>query len=87
MASGYRRISIALGAALACAGLAAAQGLAGDAPLPSAAEVSAYDSQAVVGLLAAARSGDGVRVRALLDQTTDPLVRKIALWALADATP
>jgi soluble lytic murein transglycosylase len=38
-------------------------------------------------VLAAARAGDGYRVRAMLGQTADPLVRKIALWALADAAP
>ena len=42
---------------------------------------------AASAILAAARSGEGARVRAILDQTADPLTRKIALWALADACP
>jgi soluble lytic murein transglycosylase len=78
---------MALSLALACAGLAGAQGLAGDSPLAAAAAPVAPDTQAIAAALSAARAGDGARVRAVLDQTTDPLVRKIGLWALADATP
>ena len=78
---------MAFGLAVACAGLAAAQGLTGDSPLAAVATPVRNDTQAALNALAAARSGDGSRVRNILGQTTDPLARKIALWALADATP
>lgn len=84
--SGVRGTSLALTLMLAFAGLATAQGLAGDSPLAATAPVPP-DTQAVTSALWAARAGDGSRVRAVLDQTTDPLVRKIGLWLLADATP
>jgi soluble lytic murein transglycosylase len=83
---GIRGTSLALSVALACAGLAAAQDLAGDSPLAGATPV-ATDTQAVVAALAAARAGDGARVRSVIEASTDPLVRKISLWALADAAP
>jgi len=72
---------------LACAGFATAQGLSGDSPLAAASAPVPNDTQSAQLALAAARAGDGARVRRLLDETTDPLTRKIALWALADATP
>jgi soluble lytic murein transglycosylase len=72
---------------LACAGLAAAQGLSSDSPIAPSTAPAQFDSQNALTALAAARSGDGARVRAILDQTSDPLARKIALWAMADATP
>jgi soluble lytic murein transglycosylase len=45
------------------------------------------DGQSALSALAAARAGDGARIRAIVDQSVDPLTRKIALWAMADATP
>jgi soluble lytic murein transglycosylase len=84
---GFRGTSLAVGVALTCAGLAAAQGLAGDSPQASASGPVAYDTPSVGASLAAARSGDAARLRAILDQTTDPLARKVALWAMADAAP
>src|SRR5580693_1021031 len=73
--------------ALACAGLATAQGLSGDSPLAAAMAPVPDDTQSAQQALSAAKAGDGARVRRLLDETNDPLARKIALWALADATP
>ena len=103
LAFGLRGSPLALAVALSCAGMAAAQGAAGDATpatppaaapppasqpyLPYQPFQSATDSGSVMAVLAAARSGDGARVRAALDQTSDPLTRKVALWALADAAP
>ena len=80
-------MSLALSAALTCAGLAAAQGLAGDSPQATVGGYVQSDVPAVTAALAAARSGDGSRLQALLNQTTDPLARDVALWALADAAP
>jgi soluble lytic murein transglycosylase len=89
LALGFRASLIALAAMVSSAGLVRAQGLTGElAPGASSAFVQGpADAAAATSVLAAARSGDGARVRAILDQTTDPLTRKIALWALADASP
>lgn len=84
---GFRRTSLSVGVALACAGFAAAQGLAGDSPQASVSGPVAYDTPAVGASLAAAKAGDISRLRTILDQTTDPLARKVALWAMADAVP
>jgi soluble lytic murein transglycosylase len=78
---------LAIGAVLACAGLAAAQGLSSDSPQGAFVEPAPTDSQSALTALAAARTGDGARVRNILEQSVDPLTRKIALWAMADATP
>ena len=80
-----RGTPLALSAAFAFAGLAAAQGLTSDSPIEGAS--SQADAQSAISALAAVKSGDGARMKALLQQTTDPLTRRIALWALADATP
>jgi soluble lytic murein transglycosylase len=72
---------------LTFAGLAAAQGLSGDSPSAGAGAAVPYDTPAVGATLSAARSGDVARLRAVLNQTTDPLARKVALWAMADAAP
>ena len=86
---------MALTVALSCAGMARAQGqLASDVPTtslgpssPLGAVSSPGNTSAAITILAAARSGDGSRLRAIADQTGDPLTRRIALWALADAAP
>lgn len=49
--------------------------------------VAAPDPAAVEAALRAAKAGDGARVQAILASTSDPLARKFALWAMADATP
>ena len=84
---GFRGTSLALGVMLACAGLAAAQGLSGDSPQAAIYGAVPNDTPAVSTSLTAARAGDGARLQAILNQTGDPLARKIALWAMADATP
>ncbi len=84
---GFRGTSLAVGVALTCAGLATAQGLTGDSPQASVSGPVAYDTPSVGASLAAAKYGDAARLRAILNQTTDPLARKVALWAMADAVP
>jgi len=85
-----RRASLAIGAAALVAGIAGAQTLnappaqATMAP-PADAAVSATSS--VQAILQAARSGDGNRARTLMDGQSDPVVRRIGLWAMADAAP
>jgi soluble lytic murein transglycosylase len=84
------RTSMALTATLALAGFATAQGLEGDTARPSAtipAMAASNDTQAVTQALGAARAGESSRVQAILASTSDPLARRIALWALADAAP
>ena len=84
---GFRGTSLALGVALTCAGLATAQGLTGDSTQAGVGGPAAYDTPSVSATLSAARYGDAGRLRAILNQTTDPLARKVALWAMADAAP
>jgi soluble lytic murein transglycosylase len=84
---GFRGTSLAVGIALTCAGLATAQSLTGDSPMASVSGPVANDTPSVGASLSAAKSGDASRLRAILDQTTDPLARKVALWAMADAVP
>ncbi len=45
------------------------------------------DAQALTEVLAAAKNGDGARMHIATAGIQDPLARKIALWALADAAP
>ncbi|MBV8681996.1 MAG: lytic transglycosylase domain-containing protein [Caulobacteraceae bacterium] len=87
MAANLSRTSLALTVALAMGGFAAAQGLTGDAAQPVVSYQDLNDMQSVSVALSAARSGDGSRVQSILATTTDPLARKVALWALADAAP
>lgn len=75
-------------AALAAATLAAAQGLSSDAPsAASPIYQPQLDAGAATAALTAAKLGDRRKVRALLENASTPLARKIALWAMADATP
>ena len=72
------------------AGLATAQTLSSDAPQPAYSPIAPpiiNDPSSVTTALSAARNGDGVRVHAVMATMGDPLWRKIALWALADAAP
>jgi soluble lytic murein transglycosylase len=84
---GLRGTSLAVGVALTCAGLATAQGLAGDSPQASISGPVPYDTPSVSATLSAAKYGDVSRLRAILNQTTDPIAHKVALWAMADAAP
>lgn len=49
--------------------------------------LSDSDGATLNAILTAARGGDGGRIRVLMASLTDPISRKIALWALADAAP
>jgi hypothetical protein len=85
-----RRTSAAVGAAALVAGIAGAQTL--NEPQPQATMAPPTDgavdlSSPVATILQAARVGDGNRIRAAMDGQPDPLVRKIGLWAMADAAP
>jgi soluble lytic murein transglycosylase len=84
------RASLAAGALALLGGIAGAQTL--DTPPPQAkmtppASAAGDQTSAVNTILQAARAGDGNRIRAAMDSQSDPLVRKIGLWALADAAP
>jgi len=80
--------SFLLSVALVATGVASAQVLSSDTPIPAVATMRpGQDTAAVEEALRAAKSGDGARVQAVMAATADPLARKIALWALADATP
>lgn len=54
---------------------------------PFSQGVSASDAEGLRAALNAAKSGDGAAIRAAMTGLYDPLARKIALWAMADATP
>ena len=85
-----KRSSVALTALMFTGGLATGQTLSSDAPQPAyspVAPVIVNDPNSVVSALAAAKSGDGARVHAVMATMADPLWRKIALWAIADAAP
>ena len=66
--------------------------LAGDTPAPGVQtpqystrpSLSDSDAQALGRALEAARLGEASRIRAEMNQITDPLARKMALWALVE---
>jgi soluble lytic murein transglycosylase-like protein len=82
---------------LATCGVASAQLPYPGGPAPSYAPpspvatygeaLSQSDAQGLLAVLAAAKTGDSARIRAAMAGLYDPLANKIALWALADATP
>ncbi|MFI4934343.1 MAG: lytic transglycosylase domain-containing protein [Caulobacterales bacterium] len=49
--------------------------------------LSDSDSQALTQVLVAAKAGEASRMREEMAEISDPLARKIALWALVDANP
>jgi soluble lytic murein transglycosylase len=55
--------------------------------LPGYPVLSETDGQYLTMALTAAKAGDGDRIRVAMGSIQDPLARKIALWALADAAP
>jgi soluble lytic murein transglycosylase len=83
--------AFALGAAGAAAGTAA---LASDGGLNGAqtlqysyrAPLSDADARTLGDALEAARRGDTLRIRSAMTTLSDPLARKIALWALVDTS-
>lgn len=87
----FRRLL--LGPALALAASAAGGALASDSPALQTPQyavhrpLSASDSDALGHALQAAKYGDPGPIRRALDQISDPLARKIALWALIDTNP
>ncbi|MEO8812510.1 MAG: lytic transglycosylase domain-containing protein [Caulobacteraceae bacterium] len=99
MTLGFARGSASALVFVAAASLAAAQGLSSDSPAPvTGAAVSPAqgyyrqpspqsDAQSVTTALAAARVGDGAKVRAAMTAIVDPIAREIALWALVDGAP
>jgi hypothetical protein len=49
--------------------------------------LSDSDSRALTEVLEAARLGDAGKIRSLMGEFSDPVARKIALWALIEANP
>ena len=49
--------------------------------------LSDSDSRMLGDALEAAKRGDSSRIREAMSQLSDPLARKIALWALSRPTP
>jgi len=91
-----RRALISTGCALAAGGLAAATGaLASDSAYGGAqtlqyayrGALSDSDSRTLVDALVAAQRGNAGQIRAAMSQLSDPLARKIALWALIETNP
>ncbi|HZZ88298.1 MAG TPA: lytic transglycosylase domain-containing protein [Caulobacteraceae bacterium] len=96
-----RRALLSAGCAFAAAALAIAGGAMAQGDRPPGgdrAQVQVYqystrqaltDSEATTlgQVLAAARLGDAPRIRNLMGQFSNPLARKIALWALIEANP
>ena len=92
MGLAVRGTSLAVAGAMAFASLAAAQSPPGDvaglAPAVAATAPSVQDAIGPVSAaLSAARSGEGARLRSILDQTSDPFARKVILWLMADQAP
>jgi soluble lytic murein transglycosylase len=88
--SRFRRTSMAAGAVVLIAGLAGAQTLNELPPqvtMAPPADGASDQTAAVTTILEAAKAGDGSRIRAAMDSQSGPLVRKIGLWAMADAAP
>lgn len=69
---------------------------ASQTPVPATVQTPSYttrgsvsdsDARALSDAMAAARAGDGPRIRADMDRLSDPVARKLALWALVDVGP
>ena len=93
-----RRALLAATAALAVGGAVMAQGLSSlpASGAPPQVETPSYamhgpladsDAQTLLSALAGAQAGDPGRIRAAMQSLSDPLARKIALWALVDTAP
>jgi len=92
-----RRALLAASTALVVAGGvgATAEGLSGGGALPptsspqysTRAPLSDSDSQALTQVMAAAKAGDAARIRVAMATLSDPIARKLALYALIDVDP
>jgi soluble lytic murein transglycosylase len=91
-----RRALLSAGCALTAAAIAAAGGALAESG--NGAQVQTYqyslrqplgdsDSRTLMQVLEAARLGDAPRIRNLMNDLSNPLARKIALWALVEANP
>jgi soluble lytic murein transglycosylase-like protein len=90
-----RRVLVGAASALAVGGLViAGSALAGDTM--SGAQTLQYsvrqplsdsDARTLGSLLEAAKRGDALRIRVDMDGLSDPMARKIALWALIETNP
>ena len=90
-----RRVLVGAASALAAGGLViAGSALAGDTM--SGAQTLQYsvrqplsdsDAHTLSSILEAAKLGDASRIRAEMDELSDPMARKIALWALIEINP
>ena len=72
------------------AGIAGAQTLndpPAQATMTPPADSVGGGSAGVQMILQAAKAGDGNRIRAAMEGQSDPVVRRIGLWAMADAAP
>jgi soluble lytic murein transglycosylase len=95
--STIRLMVVSVGALLGASAVATAQppypgappfGYAPPSPVAAYGRgLSQSDAQELLTALAAARNGDGTRVRAAMSALYDPLASRIALWALADSAP
>jgi len=56
-------------------------------PLPYNSLPGDSDGEYLKAVFTAARAGDGNRIRTAMSSMQDPMVRKLAVWAMADATP
>ncbi len=56
-------------------------------PVAVRTPLSDSDGATLNAIITAAKRGDGARIRVLMVSVNDPIARKIALWALADAAP
>ena len=91
-----RRALLSAGCALTAAAIAVAGGALAESG--GGAQVQTYqyslrqplgdsDSRSLMQVLEAARLGDAPRIRTLMNDLSNPLARKIALWALVEANP
>ena len=93
--SSLKRILIGAASALAAGGLTlASAALAGDSMTSAQTlqysvhqTLSDSDAHTLGAILEAAKLGDAARIRANMGDLSDPMARKIALWALIEINP
>ncbi len=93
MTLNLRRALLAVSGALVVGGAVAAQSLTTQSGPTLQIQSAGYaahgplsdaDSQSLLSALSAAQVGDAARIRSAMQSISDPLARKIALWALVD---